>query len=371
MTSQFKVRVSVADRLFAIAITAVAALPMVSWAQNASAQTVPAGPKVKVLAITQALPNLPQYTKVDQVLLRDGLAAKSNGRIEVQLFSWPERNVNGPEVLRLVRSGQADIGFAPLGMVSGDVPMLDAMDLAGLAPDYKKARQIVDALMPAANKDLEALGIRMIGTQAYAGQMMFCRKPVPSLTDLQGLSVRTAGPSLGDLIKSLNGQPVSLNFGEVYTALERGTVDCAVTGSSGGNAAKWTEVTTHIVSYPLQWAVSGYYVNLGWWNKLDPQVRALMEKTFQEITDAQWALGLDLTSDGLACNIGQADGCKTHTLVKKPLAEVKSDAGTPAAIQKRLTEVVLPNWVRRCGDRCAQVYNDVVAPISGVKLAGK
>jgi len=28
---------------------------------------------------------------------------------------------------------------------------------------------------------------------------------------------------------------------------------------------------------------------------------------------------------------------------------------------------VLPAWVKRCGGRCGDVYNDVVAPISGVR----
>ncbi|HZN86278.1 MAG TPA: TRAP transporter substrate-binding protein DctP, partial [Burkholderiales bacterium] len=270
--------------------------------------------------------------------------------------------------LRLVRSGQVDVGSAPLGMVAGDAPLLDGMDLAGLAPDIQTARRIADALTPHVNRDLERIGIRMVATLAFSKQVMFCRKAVPSLTDLQGMKVRAAGPSLGDLVRSFNGQPVSVNFGEVYTALERGTIDCAVTGTGGGNSAKWTEVTSHLVNYPMQWAVAGYYVNLAWWNKLDAPVRALLEKTFQEITDKQWALGSEITEDGLACNFGNAPSCKIHTLLKKPLTEVKAgDAASAAAVRKQLVEVVLPNWVKRCGERCGQIYNDVVAPISGVK----
>jgi len=337
----------------------------------AVAQDLPPGPKVRVLAVTQVLTNLPQYTKVDQPVLRDALPKRTNGRIEVQLFSWPERNVNGPEVLRLVRSGQVDVSSAPLGMVAGDAPLLDGMDLAGLAPDMKTARRVADALTPQVNKDLERIGIRMVATLAFSKQVMFCRKPVPSLTDLQGMKVRAAGPSLGDLIKSFNGQPVSVNFGEVYTALERGTIDCAVTGTGGGNSAKWTEVTTHLVDYPMQWAVAGYYVNLAWWNKLDPQVRAVLEKTFQEVTDKQWALGEEITEDGLACNFGDAAGCKIHTLLKRPLVHVTTDASTRAAVRKHLVDVVLPGWVKRCGERCGQIYNEVLAPITGVKYSAR
>ena len=43
----------------------------------------------------------------------------------VTLASWPERNLTGPELLRVIRSGQIDIGAPALPTVAGDVPMLE------------------------------------------------------------------------------------------------------------------------------------------------------------------------------------------------------------------------------------------------------
>lgn len=349
-----------------------AAMLTVLSASNASAQTSAAGPKVAVQAITQVTANMPQYTTVDQPLLRDGMSKATNGRVEVTLAAWPERNVNGPEVLRLVRSGQVDIAAAPLTTVSGDVPMLDGVDLAGMNPDIKQARRVADAMLPVANKELERLGIKLVATYPFSGQMLFCRKPIASLADLKGLKVRTNGPSSADLVKALGGQPVSLAFGEVYTALERGTVDCGITGSGSGNSVKWPEVTTHLYTMSLSWSTAGYFVNLAWWNKLEPSVRATFEKTFAAIQDAQWKLGLEATDDGIACNVGRADGCKLATLVKKPMVEVKAQADAAAVVKKDLAETVLPAWVKRCGDRCGVVYNEVIAPITGIQYtAGK
>src|SRR5688500_7406349 len=85
------------------------------WAaQPAAAQSLPPGPEVKVTVVTQPGPALPQFTTVDIPLLRNGVPEKSGGRIKVDLASWPERNLNGPEIIRLVRSGNVDIGAAPL-----------------------------------------------------------------------------------------------------------------------------------------------------------------------------------------------------------------------------------------------------------------
>jgi TRAP-type C4-dicarboxylate transport system substrate-binding protein len=163
---------------------AVAAL-VAAAAASVHAQQVPSGPKVAVQAITQVAPNLPQYTRVDQPLLRDGMAKATGGRVEVTLSSWPERNVNGPEVLRLVRSGQVDIAAAPLTTVSGDVPMLDGVDLAGMNAEIGQARKVADAMVPVANRELEKLGIRLVATYPFSGQMLFCRKPITGLADLR------------------------------------------------------------------------------------------------------------------------------------------------------------------------------------------
>jgi len=35
------------------------------------------------------------------------------------------------------------------------------------------------------------------------------------------------------------------------------------------------------------------------------------------------------------------------------------------------TAVILPAWVKRCGERCGEVYNRAVAPITGVKYEPK
>ena len=40
---------------------------------------------------------------------------------------------------------------------------------------------------------------------------------------------------------------------------------------------------------------------------------------------------------------------------------------TARPCEARSTTVVLPAWVKRCGERCGETYNRIVAPITGVK----
>jgi TRAP-type C4-dicarboxylate transport system substrate-binding protein len=339
-----------------------------SFVQTAKAQTLPAGPKITVTAVTQLSPALPQYKDVDVPMLREKMPAASNGRIEFILKSYPEMSVQGPEVIRLVRSGQVDIAGAPLTTVSGDVPLLDGFDLPGLHTSMESVRKAGHALIPTANRDLEKLGVKIIATSPFPAQVFFCKQPLKGIADLKGRKIRVAGPSQGDFLNALGAQPVAIAFGEVYTALERGTVDCAVTGTGTGNAQKWFEVANHLYTLVASWGISGYMVNLAWWNKLDPAVRKFLEDYFAKVEDAQWALGSQLTQDGIECNVGNAAGCKIFTLLTdRKMTLLKPTDADNARARQVLVDVVLPNWVKRCGARCGDAFNEHIAPLTGVK----
>ncbi len=356
-------------RRLLLAALAPALIPL-ALAIPALAQTIPPGPRIAITAVTQPLPTQPQYTLVDQPILRDGLRARSNGRIEVTLASHAERNLGGAEIIRLVRAGQAEIGAGTLSTLSGDVPILDGVDLAGLAPDIADARKIADAMLPAANRDLERFGVRIAAMYPFPAQVLFCRAPFTSLSDLRGRRIRTFGNSLVDFYTALGAQPVSIGFPEVYSAMERGVVDCAITGSGSGAAARWPEVSSHISDLPVSWAVAAYVVNLAWYNRQPPEVRALVDATFKEMGDKLWQLGADATRDGIDCNIGNREGCRIHNLAARPMTEVKASAADRAETRRIFEQVVLPGFVRRCGARCGEIYNQVIAPISGVRFGG-
>jgi TRAP-type C4-dicarboxylate transport system substrate-binding protein len=349
------------------ALLAICAALGLSWPAGVHAQ-----PKRTITVVTQPFPTQPQFTRVDQPLLRDGLKARSNGAIEVKLSAWPEMGLSGPEVLRLVRAGQVDIGASPLSTVSGDVPFLDGVDLAGLHPDIEIARRTANALVPQANKELDKFGSRIAAVYPFPAQVIFCRQRVASLADLKGRKVRTFGASLNDFVTAVGGQPVSIGFPEVYSALDRGVADCAVTGTGSGNAAKWYEVTRYIYNLPVGWAVAGYFLNVRWWAGLDQPTRDLITATMQEVENAQWKLGAQATQDGLDCNAGKAESCRIHTLVtERPMIVVEATAEDRATLKKIVESSILPGWVRRCGARCGEIYNEMVGPITGVTYAAR
>jgi TRAP-type C4-dicarboxylate transport system substrate-binding protein len=123
---------------------------------------------------------------------------------------------------------------------------------------------------------------------------------------------------------------------------------------------------------PVQWGSAAYVANLAWWNKLDPAVRDFVQATFKEVEDQQWALGAEATEDGIACNSGKREGCKIGTLVEKnPMTVTRPTDADMETLRGSLRTAVLPAWVKRCGDKCADTYNRVVAPITGIKYEAR
>jgi TRAP-type C4-dicarboxylate transport system substrate-binding protein len=334
----------------------VAAAGLLVCAHASLGQEVPAGPPIAVTMVTQLSPTIPQYTRVDIPMLREGIPQRSGGRIQVTLASWPERNLSGPELLRVLRAGQIDVGGIALPTVAGDAPLLDIIDLAGLLSSHEQGRKVAEAVMPEINRELERFGVRIIATYPFPAQVFFCRDPITSLADVRGRRVRTPGGSQNDFIQSIGAQPVAIGFPEVYSALERGVVDCAVTGTATGNGARWYEVTRHLYTLPVQWGVAAYGVNLAWWNKLDPPVRDFLQKVMTEVQEAQWKLGLELTDDGIACNGGQKDGCRIGRLVdSRPMTVSPATEADKVTLRNALSTVV------------GETYNRLVAPITGVR----
>jgi len=340
-------------------------------ALSLQAATLGPGPKVSVSLVAQSIPTLLQYAKIEVPYANEIIPQRSNGRVEIKLSTWSEMNLTGTEIIRLTRQGQVEIGGAPLTYVAGDVPLLDAADLAGLNPTLAQTRQVMNALTPVANKELERFGVKIIGSFPFPAQVFYCRAPVKDLADLKGRKIRTFGTSLNDLVAALGAQPVSITFAEVYTSLERGVADCGITGTGSGNAAKWFEVTTHMYTLPVGWSLGAYYANLAWWNKLAPDVRQFLMEIFKEIEDKQWELGAELTQDGIDCNAGRPS-CRLGTPdTESPMTEVQPTEDDKVRLRKILEEAVLPGWVKRCGARCGNIYNEVLAPITGVKYVAR
>ncbi|MDB4837176.1 C4-dicarboxylate ABC transporter substrate-binding protein, partial [Marinomonas sp.] len=115
-----------------------------------------------------------------------------------------------------------------------------------------QAEKMVAAARPMVEEIYETtFNAKVLAIVPYPPQVVFCKAPISSLSDLSGLKVRTSGRMTAKFLDALGAQSVNISFGEVPGALQRGVIDCAVTGAGSGYSAGWWEVTESLMTLPL------------------------------------------------------------------------------------------------------------------------
>jgi TRAP-type transport system periplasmic protein len=338
----------------------VAAL-VVAFALPAQAQTV----KLRVAGNLVATGLIQQ--KKEQPFF-ENMAKITGLPVEVDYKPQDVLGLKDADGLRTLKSGLFDIVSLRLAQVSRDEPFFLGPDIVGLNADYETARKVVDAYRDAFDKRLqERHGAKLLGIWPFGPQVVFCKVPISSLGDLKGKKVRVYDQSLAKFIEKIGGIPVTIPFGEVQQALERGVTDCAITGPSSANTAGWPEVTTHFMPIGFQIALNAYGMNLNKWKSLTPDQQAKFVEAFKKLEDDIWAYSKEIFDDAVRCNVGK-EPCKT--VKKYKMTEVAVKPGDLKLIQDGLTTVSLPTWSELCDKsypECSATWKKTVGPVVGIK----
>lgn len=307
---------------------------------------------------------LTNWQKLEQPFWATDLAAASGGSLKGSIKSVTEVNLKGTEVLRLLKQGVFDVAAALPIYVEDGGAIIEASDIAGVAKDFKMGRDIAAAWMPEMQKVMrERHGALILATFPFPEQVFYCRGDIKGIADLKGKKIRVQGTSQGDFAAALGASSVTIPFGEVVPALEKGVVDCGITGTMPGYKAKWTEVTNTLFRLPVGYTIGTWVVNLNVWNKLSKDTQVFMQKQMMALENKAWQVIEAETEEGVACNTG-IGACSVGPAGKLKL--VKPSAGDLAAREKALNEVVLARWAKRCGDACATKWNELVGKKYGL-----
>jgi TRAP-type C4-dicarboxylate transport system substrate-binding protein len=326
-----------------LAVVLAMLVPVLAWVGEAVAQQT-----LKAVAVSRPTPQFQVWA-----WFAEAVQQRTNGKLRVDLTSLPEVGLTGFEMVRVMRSGLLDFADVLGTYVGGEIPLLEAPDLPGLYPDYETAIKSYVAFLPGAKKYEDKIGGVILGLYLWPQQVLFSRKPIRSLEDLKGMKVRVFGPAQTELIKTLGAEPVSLAFAEVYTALERGTVDASLSGTYSGFSLKWYEVSKHLVDMRLG-PVAGYLVvSKRTWDRLSPENRQVLVELGQEFTKRGLDIGRQSTANGFEEN------------GKKGMDVSTSATVLSRAVREANQRVIVPSWVQRAGPDAKAVFNQYIAPYAG------
>ena len=292
----------------------------------------------------------------------------SGGRLEIVDRYSEEAGVSIFQMLTLLRSGLVDITTGGFAMASGEFPIGEGGDLPGLHKDMDQGLEIMDAFVPAiSDRFAKAWNAKFLAVFPIPPQVMYCKGNPRGFDDLAGLKIRAYSAATTDFFNYIGAQPTSISFGEVYTALERGVVDCGLTGTNAALGAGWYEVTDTLINVPLLFSFNFYAASLDAFERFPKDVANFLEFWFGgQIRDDLVDDVMSSADNDVACLTG-SDACPPGWRGGKKgnLFEVTRTPADSVLIQNALVDTVLPGWVARCGAGCKDIWNQTVAPIVG------
>ena len=342
----------------------LASVALVPLALTATAQDLPE----TELSVVGSWSNLPLYKNFERNFWEVAVPEASGGKVTVSMTTFDQMGVAGGDVFRMLGDGVFDIGMTVGDYTVADAPELEGLDVPLLAIDADSARQMVEAAKPmVADIMRDRFNSHMLAIAPYPPQIVFCNAEIASLADLEGKKIRGSGRMTTLFLEALGAEGITMAFSEVPGALERGVIDCAVTGAGSGYASGWYESSTHLVNLPLGgWDPVITAVNLDAWEALDPAVQEfLTEQAKTGFEDPAWDdAGRALARD-IACLTGSGE-CAAGAAASMTLVEL-GEADQARAVEV-LEASILPDWAERAGGDWAQRWNDSVGAALGVRI---
>ena len=302
--------------------------------------------------------------KVLESTLVPWLEARTNGQLKFVVSSFPELGLAGPDTLNLVASGVLASATIYGGYVGGELPAVEVQNLWGLYNSMEQEFQ-ANALII---EDIEALvlaetGGVVLNHHLFSGndQYFFCKEKVETLDDFKGKKTRSHSAALSDWIEGMGASAQFIAFSEVYTALERGILDCGVTGADASHGQRWYEVTDYMIGPLISWPFVNNVINADKWNQIPEDLqRILIEEAAKSELEAL-RIGAIQNEMGLIKN--EAEGLEFI-----PFSAEMQEQSLNAAVMER----VLPNWVKRVGDPThpviTNIFNTKIGPLVDLKI---
>lgn len=342
----------IAKTLIASTMLTLAAGPL--WAADRPAT-------VKAVGTWGSLTN---YQKHEGPFWNERIAEASDGAILGDIKPQTELGLKGFEIMRLVKNGVFDFAFGLPGYVAAENAIFEGGDLSSVTQDIETQRKVADAYFPTLEKAFaDIYNAKLMMLYPFPSQTLWCNAEVNGLADLEGKRIRVYSTTLGDFVEGVGGTSVTVPFAEVIPALEKGVVDCGITGTMSAYKAKWHQVATHAYTLRVGWGLAFGAMNLDSWNKLSDAQKAMLEKEIAALTDRMWAetatedeVAISCITGG-ACDIGEPGAMKLVEPTEEDLA----------ARDKVANEVILARWAKRCGAECADNWNKTVGSILGLE----
>lgn len=209
----------------------------------------------------------------------DEIAKQTNGQVTVSIF--PDNQLGGDtNMLTQVRAGAISL-FTPSSLVIATLVPEAAINAVGFAfANYDQVWKAMDGgLGDFIRARIDQAGLYAFKTVWDNGfrEVTTSGPPIHSVANLAGLKIRVPVSELSiSLFRALGAAPTSLQFSEVYSALQTKIVDAQENPLTIIEVAKLYEVQKSCAITNHQWDGFWFIANGQMWNKLSPRLQKIV-----------------------------------------------------------------------------------------------
>jgi tripartite ATP-independent transporter DctP family solute receptor len=250
--------------------------------------------------------------------MADAIRAETKGRVDIQIF--PNNQLGSDtDMLSQLRSGALEF-FTLSGLIlSTLVPATSITGIGFAFADYDTVWKALDGELGAyVRAQIAKAGIVPMDKIWDNGfrQITSSSKPINTADDLKGFKIRVpVSPLWTSMFKALEAAPASINFAEVYSALQTKIVDGQENPLAIIQTAKLYEVQKYCSITNHMWDGFWFLANGKAWEKLPPDLRAIVAKQMNaagvseraDVASLNAGLQKDLTDKGLVFNQAKTD----------------------------------------------------------------
>ena len=243
---------------------------------------------------------------------------ESGGRLEIQIF--PNNQLGGDtDMLSQVRSGAIEF-FTLSGLILSTLVPVASINGIGFA--FKSYDQVWPAMDGSLGAHVRA-AIDKAGLHAFESmwdngyrQMTSSVKPINTPDDLKGFKIRVpVSPLWTSMFRAFGASPASINFSEVYSALQTKVVEGQENPLSVIDIAKLYEVQKYCSITNHMWDGFWFLANTAAYKKLPNDLQEIVAKNLNaaalkdrdDIRKLNESLQGQLTQKGMAFNNTDAD----------------------------------------------------------------
>jgi len=135
------------------------------------------------------------------------------------------------------------------------------------------------------NKLLQADGVELLCLFDIGPTVIVSKAPLREPADIRGKVIRSLSKGSAQVLQALGASPIVLNVGDVYSALQRGTIDGAMNGIQGAAGLKYSEVVGNVLvpNGVMGTLISGYAMNRKKLMSLPPELRNVVTQAALEV----------------------------------------------------------------------------------------